>query len=170
MTWLQWLQSNALPVLGGLFALYIIAFNKLPSIATWQAFLDSFESKGGQLMLLWVTDFIVLAVLVHYWKGFDAQLQTTIVGLLSGVNGAFLGAIGARATGIGGGPGAGPGPIVDAPLVPSPPAAPAVIPGAMPTAIGFAPSTTQPARHIGHVGDRGDKGDLGTNNSRQGSL
>ena len=97
----QWVEANSLLIIGVLVAVYIIAANKLPSIATWQAFLDSFESKGGQLMLLWVTDFIVLTVLVHFWKSFDAQLQTTIVGLLSGINGAFLGAIGARNTAAG---------------------------------------------------------------------
>jgi hypothetical protein len=99
----DWFTANTLVIIGALFAVYVIGGKKLPSIATWQAFLNSFESKGGQLMLLWVTDFIVLGVIVHFWKMFDAQLQTTIVGLLSGINGAFLGAIGARNTGSGGG-------------------------------------------------------------------
>jgi hypothetical protein len=99
----EWFTANTLIIFGAMLAVYIIAFNKLPGIQTWQAFLDSFESKGGQLLLLWVTDFIVLAVLVRYWKFFDAQLQTTIVGLLSGINGAFLGAVGARQTSNGNG-------------------------------------------------------------------
>jgi hypothetical protein len=93
-----WFQANTYAIIGALFAVYIIQGNKLPSIQSWQAFLDSFETKGGQLMLLWVTDFIFLAILVHYWQIFDAHVQTIIVGLLSGVNGAFLGAIGARNT------------------------------------------------------------------------
>jgi hypothetical protein len=93
-----WFTQNSVMILGGLFALYVIAFNKLPSVGAWQAFLDCFESKGGQLMLLWVTDFIFLAILVRYWDLFDAHVQTVIVGLLSGVNGAFLGAVGARNT------------------------------------------------------------------------
>lgn len=101
------LQENSLAILAILAALYAISAKRMPSIQTWQAFLDSFESKGGQLLLLWVTDFIVLGIIVHYWKIFDAQLQTTIVGLLSGINGAFLGAIGARNTGNGGGGGGG---------------------------------------------------------------
>lgn len=124
---LQWFLSNSLLIVGALLALVIVFGKKLPSIATWQAFLDSFESKGGQLMLLWITDFIVLAVLVRYWKGFDAQLQTTIVGLLSGVNGAFLGAVGARPTAVNGNAHDAPppapvpaAPIVAAPVAPGP--------------------------------------------------
>jgi ABC-type uncharacterized transport system permease subunit len=96
----HWFTENSFLILGAFIALFVLFFRK-PTISGWQAFLNSFESKGGQLMLLWVTDLIVMAVLVHYWKQFDAQLQTTIVGLLSGVNGAFLGAIGARNTGGG---------------------------------------------------------------------
>jgi hypothetical protein len=160
MSILQWFETNSLLVIGVLFVLVVLLFNKLPSIGGWQAFLDSFESKGGQLMLLWVTDFIVLAVLVHYWKGFDAQLQTTIVGLLSGVNGAFLGAIGARppaqagntngsgappTNGISGGA-VGPGPAADLPPAQPPRSAPAA---------------ANPA--IGDVGVHGHVGDLGTN-------
>lgn len=99
MTVTQWLQMNFPIVLFSAFTVWIIAANKLPSIASWQSFLNSFESKGGQLLLLWVTDLIVLGALIHYWHTFDAQLQTTVVGLLSGINGAFLGAIGARNTG-----------------------------------------------------------------------
>jgi hypothetical protein len=103
MTWPQWLQHNALYILLVLFTFYLVAFNKFPGIASWQTFLDSFESKGGQLVLLWVTDMVVLAVLVHYWEGFSATLQNFMTGLISGVNGAFLGAIGARNTSAGNG-------------------------------------------------------------------
>jgi hypothetical protein len=92
----QWFQENTLTLLGAIVALFLLARNKFPGVAGWQAFLDSFESKGGQLLLLWVTDLIFVAVLVRYWKLFDSTLQTTIVGILSGVNGAFLGAVGAR--------------------------------------------------------------------------
>lgn len=98
----QWFQNNTIILLGGAFALYMVAGNKLPSIKTYQEFLDSFESKGGQLLLLWVTDFLILGILIRYWNSFGPPLQTTIVGLLSGVNGAFLGAIGARQTSGGG--------------------------------------------------------------------
>ena len=62
----------------------------------WQTFADSFETKGAQILLLWITDIIVITVLVLLWRRFDATLQTTIVGILSAVNGAFLGALGAR--------------------------------------------------------------------------
>lgn len=89
--WLPWIFFTVL-------FLYAIRYGQLPSIHSWQKFCDSFESKGAQLLLLWVTDGIVLAVTVLFWKKFDSQLQTTIVGLLSGINGAFLGAIGARQT------------------------------------------------------------------------
>jgi hypothetical protein len=103
MSILQWFESNTLIILSFAFAIYIVAFNKLPSITAWQSFLDSFETKGGQLLLLWISDALVLLLLIHFWKMFDAQLQTTIVGILSAVNGAFLGAIGARNTGNGNG-------------------------------------------------------------------
>jgi len=99
----EWFTQNTLVIVGALFAFYVIAFNKFPRITAWQAFLDSFESKGGQLLLLWISDGLVLLLLIHFWKQFDAQLQTTIVGILSAVNGAFLGAIGARNTGNGNG-------------------------------------------------------------------
>lgn len=89
--WVPWLYFTLL-------ALYVIHFGKLPAIHAWQKFADSFESKGAQLLLLWVTDGVVLFVIVLFWKRFDPQLQTTIVGLLSGINGAFLGAVGSRQT------------------------------------------------------------------------
>lgn len=169
MTFQQWLMGNSYLILATVFLLLIIAFNRIPTIAGWQSFLDSFESKGGQLLLLVVTDFIILTVLVRYWKGFDAQLQTTMVGLLSGVNGAFLGAVGARqqpasngSNGNGGNGGGTPAPIPAAPIAPAAPV-PAVASSSSttPVSMGFAPT-----RHIGHVGDRGDHGDLGTNNLR----
>jgi hypothetical protein len=103
MNLLQWFETNYLIILAVFFAFYIIAFQKFPTITAWQAFLDSFESKGGQLLLLWISDGLVLLLLIHFWKMFDAQLQTTIVGILSAVNGAFLGAIGAKATSNGNG-------------------------------------------------------------------
>jgi hypothetical protein len=114
MLW-QWFTANTTMILAVMLAFYIIAFNKLPEITAWQAFLDSFESKGGQLLLLWVSDGLVLLLLIHFWKFFDAQLQTTIVGILSAVNGAFLGAIGARNTTNGGAVGDG------KPAAPAPP-------------------------------------------------
>lgn len=174
MTFQQWLMGNSYLILATVFLLLIIAFNRIPTIGGWQSFLDSFESKGGQLLLLVVTDFIILTVLVRYWKGFDAQLQTTMVGLLSGVNGAFLGAVGARQQPAGNGSngnGGGNGGSTQAPpamqaYAGAAGAAPADPTPAATTGMGFAP---QPARHIGHVGDRGDHGDLGTNNSRRGS-
>jgi hypothetical protein len=101
---LQWFTLHSFMILGALFALYVLAFNKTPSVQNWQAFLDSFESKGGQLMLLWVTDMVVLGVLVHYWEGFSPTLQNFITGLISGINGAFLGALSAKNSGNGGGP------------------------------------------------------------------
>ena len=96
MTLWQWFQENTLTIFGALIGIFIMLRFKTPSIQSWASFLDSFESKGAQLLLVWLTDMIVLIVIVRYWKNFDAQLQTAIVGLLSGINGAFLGAIGAR--------------------------------------------------------------------------
>jgi hypothetical protein len=92
----QWFQDNTLTIFGALIGIVIMLRYKSPNIQSWTGFLDSFESKGAQLLLVWLTDMIVLIVIVRYWKNFDAQLQTAIVGLLSGINGAFLGAIGAR--------------------------------------------------------------------------
>jgi hypothetical protein len=96
MTFQQWLQNNAFLIVLIFFATYLVL--KPPTITGWQSFLDSFESKGAQLLLLWISNFLVIILLVRYWAMFDAQLKTTIVGILSAVNGAFLGAIGARAT------------------------------------------------------------------------
>jgi len=99
----EWFQQNTLTILGMAIGIALIIRNKYPSAAGWQAFLDSFESKGGQLLLLWVTDLIFVSVLIRYWKNFDPTVQTTVVGILSAVNGAFLGAVGARPTGNGNG-------------------------------------------------------------------
>jgi len=99
----MWFQENTLTLFGALLGIFILLRYRAPSIQSWGSFLDSFESKGGQLLLVWVTDLVVLAVIVRYWKNFDAQLQTAIVGLLSGINGAFLGAIGARPSSNGNG-------------------------------------------------------------------
>lgn len=98
----EWFQQNTLTIVGMLVGLALILRNKYPSAAGWQAFLDSFESKGGQLLLLWITDLIFVSVLIRYWKNFDPTVQTTVVGILSAVNGAFLGAVGARPTTNGG--------------------------------------------------------------------
>lgn len=97
MNIVEWLESNSLVVLAMLFVFYIIAWNKFPSVNTWQNFVDSFETQGGLLILLWFTDLIFLLILIFLWKRIDTTLQTTIVGLVSGVNGAFLGAARARA-------------------------------------------------------------------------
>src|SRR5271157_2828034 len=98
----QWFQENTLTIFGAAIMLALLIRNRYPSAPGWQAFLDSFESKGGQLLLLWVTDLIFVAVLIRYWKNFDATVQTTVVGILSAVNGAFLGAVGSRPTTNGG--------------------------------------------------------------------
>jgi len=98
----QWFQENTLTLFGAAVMLALLIRNRYPSAAGWQSFLDSFESKGGQLLLLWITDLIFVAVLIRYWKNFDATVQTTVVGILSAVNGAFLGAVGARPTTNGG--------------------------------------------------------------------
>ena len=62
----------------------------------WDRFTGSFETKGAQILLLWFTDILVLLLLVVFWKYIDGTLQTTIVGVLTGINGAFLGATGSR--------------------------------------------------------------------------
>jgi hypothetical protein len=71
----------------------------------WQRFTDSFETKGAQIFLLWVTDLLFVAVLIFYAKDLDPIVMSTVTGLVGGVNGAFLGAMGARqSNGNGGGP------------------------------------------------------------------
>jgi hypothetical protein len=97
-----WLQQNTLLLIGTLFIFYVVIAKRIPSAESLQGYADIFESKGGQLILLIVADFVVLTIVVRYWKTFDAQLQTTIVGILAAMNGAFLGAIGARNTSNGG--------------------------------------------------------------------
>jgi hypothetical protein len=62
----------------------------------WQMFVDSFETKGAQILLLWITDLIFVAVLLFLAKTLDPAVMNTITGLVGGVNGAFLGAMGAR--------------------------------------------------------------------------
>lgn len=103
MTFPLWLQQNAFLIL--LFAYVGFLLLRPPSIASWLAFLDSFQNKGAQLLLLWISNVLVIVVLVRFWALFDAQLKTTIVGILSAVNGAFLGAVGAHALGGGNGNG-----------------------------------------------------------------
>jgi hypothetical protein len=100
MTFLQWLQQNAFLILLFVYVGYLLL--RPPSIASWLAFLDSFQNKGAQLLLLWISNVLVIVVLVRFWALFDAQLKTTIVGILSAVNGAFLGAVGAHALGAAG--------------------------------------------------------------------
>jgi len=101
MTFFQWVQNNAIFIVIMFFTAWILV--KPPSISSWQAFLDSFESKGGQLLLLFVSNVLLIIALVRFWALFDAQLKTTIVGILSAVNGALLGALGAKNTGGNGG-------------------------------------------------------------------
>jgi hypothetical protein len=103
MTLIQWLQQNAFLILLFLYVGYLLM--RPPSISGWLAFLDSFQNKGAQLLLLWISNVLVIVVLVRFWALFDAQLKTTIVGILSAVNGAFLGAVGAHALGSGNGNG-----------------------------------------------------------------
>lgn len=107
MTLIQWLQQNAFLILLFLYVGYLLI--NPPSIGGWLAFLDSFQNKGAQLLLLWISNVLVIVVLVRFWALFDAQLKTTIVGILSAVNGAFLGAVGAHALGSGNGNGKAPG-------------------------------------------------------------
>lgn len=95
MTFPQWLQQNAFLILLFVYVGYLLV--RPPSIEAWLAFLDSFQNKGAQLLLLWISNVLVIVVLVRFWALFDSQLKTTIVGILSAVNGAFLGAIGSRA-------------------------------------------------------------------------
>jgi len=123
----QWFTGNTLTIFGAAIGFALLIRNRYPSAAGWQGFLDSFESKGGQLLLLWVTDLIFVMVLIRNWHYLDATVQTTIVGILSAVNGAFLGAVGARPTTNGGN---GHAPVSPAIPAAAPPAAPA--PGAAP--------------------------------------
>ena len=65
----NWLSPAYLLTLAALATfIAMVLTGKLPRIESWQGFLDSFETKGGQLMLLWVTDMILVTVLVHYWQ------------------------------------------------------------------------------------------------------
>jgi hypothetical protein len=133
MTIWHWLQENTLTFFGLLIVFFLLARNKFPKIEGWQAFLDSFESKGGQLLLLWITDLIFVAVLIRYWKNFDPTVQTTVVGILSAVNGAFLGAVGARPT-TNGGNGNGHAPVLPLPQMQAiPPSSQQISPAPAPT-------------------------------------
>jgi hypothetical protein len=129
MNFWQWIHENTLTLIGVLILVFLLARNKFPTIEGWQAFLDSFESKGGQLLLLWITDLIFVAVLIRYWKNFDATVQTTVVGILSAVNGAFLGAVGARVSAA----------LNDSNGHSLPPAAPTAAPAATPPPASAAP-------------------------------
>lgn len=62
----------------------------------WQGFTDTFETKGAQILLLWFTDLLFVAVLIFWAKDLDPAVMNTVTGLVGGVNGAFLGAMGAR--------------------------------------------------------------------------
>jgi hypothetical protein len=62
----------------------------------WQTFVDSFETKGAQILLLWFTDLLFVWLLIHYENVVNPAVMNTITGLVGGVNGAFLGAMGAR--------------------------------------------------------------------------
>jgi hypothetical protein len=74
----------------------------------WQKFTDSFETKGAQIFLLWVTDILFVYTLIHYSSHLDATTIATLTGLVGGVNGAFLGAMGARTGANGNGNGTAP--------------------------------------------------------------
>jgi hypothetical protein len=138
-----WLNPTFVLTITGVIVLLILIFtNRLPTVNTWQTFLNCFETKGGQLMLLWVTDMIFLAIIVHSWGGWSPTLQNTVVGVFAGVNGAFLGAVGSKNTSTDGNGGSLPGAQVRAvtdtheevirpavpPIVAPPPAPQPIIP------------------------------------------
>lgn len=62
----------------------------------WERFTHSFEEKGAQILLLWVTDLLFVALLLLFARHLEAAVLATITGLVGGVNGAFLGAMGAK--------------------------------------------------------------------------
>lgn len=103
MTLWQWFQENTLTFFGALLVVFILVRYRMPSIQSWTAFLDSFESKGGQILLLFSADLIFVALVIKFNKSLDPAVLSTITGILGGINGAFLGAMGARALGNGGG-------------------------------------------------------------------
>jgi membrane protein YqaA with SNARE-associated domain len=92
----QWFQENTLTVFGALIVLSLILRYRVPSIQSWGLFLDSFESKGGQILLLFTADLIFVALVIKFNKSIDPAVMATITGILGGINGAFLGAMGAR--------------------------------------------------------------------------
>jgi membrane protein YqaA with SNARE-associated domain len=97
MTPWQWFQENTLTLFGALIVLSLIVRYRAPSIQSWGMFLDSFESKGGQILLLFAADLIFVALVIKFNKSIDPSVMATITGILGGINGAFLGAMGARA-------------------------------------------------------------------------
>lgn len=102
MSWWQWFQENTFTILGALFVFILLFRYKAPSSESWGAFLDTFESKGGQILLLFSADLIFVALVIKFNKSIDAAVMSTITGILGGINGAFLGAMGARGTSNGG--------------------------------------------------------------------
>lgn len=95
---LHWLTPTY-AISGFLFVTFwILVFTGYLSIEGWEKFSSTFKEQGAQLLLLWFTDMLVLILLIRYWEAFNTTLQNFIVGILSGINGAFLGAIGARST------------------------------------------------------------------------
>lgn len=99
----QWFQENTFTFLGSLLILFILIRYRPPSIQSWVEFLESFESKGGQILLLFSADLIFVALVIKFNKSIDAAVMSTITGILGGINGAFLGAMGARSAGNGNG-------------------------------------------------------------------
>jgi membrane protein YqaA with SNARE-associated domain len=98
MTFSQWLQENTFTIVGVLLVFFLLMRYKAPSIESWTLFLDSFESKGGQILLLFSADLIFVALVIKFNKSIDPAVMSTITGILGGINGAFLGAMGARNT------------------------------------------------------------------------
>lgn len=93
---MQWLTPTYV-ISGALFVTFwILVFTGYLSIDGWEKFSGTFKEQGAQLLLLWFTDMVVLILLIRYWQVFNNTLQNFIVGILSGINGAFLGAVGAR--------------------------------------------------------------------------
>lgn len=98
----QWFQENTFTILGAFLVLFVLVRYRPPSISSWIEFLDSFESKGGQILLLFSADLIFVALVIKFNKSIDAAVMSTITGILGGINGAFLGAMGARSGANGG--------------------------------------------------------------------
>ena len=92
----QWIQENTFTIVGVLLVFFVLIRYKAPTIQSWTMFLDSFESKGGQILLLFSADLIFVALVIKFNKSIDPAVMSTITGILGGINGAFLGAMGAR--------------------------------------------------------------------------